>query len=193
MDSFKPEGIDCCVRFFELLLDQFRGPEGELRSATKYLINSATEQNYCRRSSLIRIAREKIENAESLASILLQLARSSTHYTSGDQRQKDIHDLLTKKSIKTNSYEIAKIYAEKIRALESIDTHGVAYTSEAKEYLAGYIELEERQIATYEKLCKLTKNQSFLGALNFAKARQLEHRETLIKLLSIASGNVYLA
>lgn len=193
MDSLKPEGIHRCISFFELLLDQFRGPEGELHSATKYLLNSTTEQNHHRRSSLIRIAREKIENAESLAAILLSLAQGTTKQANGRHPQENLHDLLTKKSIKTDSYEIAKAYAKKISSMDSIHAQEVAYSSEAKQYLAGYIALENQQIAIYERLCDLTENQSFLGALKLAKSRKNEHKETLIKLLAAASGEVYLA
>lgn len=192
MNTRKLEAIHRCVSFFELLLDQFRGPEGELFSATQYLMNSATEFNYSRRASLIRIAKEKIESAESLASILLCLAQGNSIRSSPDKRKEELYDLLTRKSIRTDSYEIAKSYAEKINFMDAADSPVSTYSSDARKYLTKYLELEERQQATYQRLCNLTENEAYLGILQVALNRQLTHLDIFRKMLGTTHGKANL-
>jgi Mn-containing catalase len=62
------------LKFFDLLLAQFKGVDGELPSSITYLTQAANEINHSRRDSLIRIARGKLINADIAASILLQVS-----------------------------------------------------------------------------------------------------------------------
>lgn len=171
------------IQFFALLLDQFRGVEGELPSAIIYLLNAATEHEPNRRAALSRIANEKIENAEVLAAMLVHIAKGRKGRFSRNPPFDELNELLTRRNIKTSNFSLAQTYAEKVRAIEVSEQYQEPYSSAAVEYLRQYVELEDRQIAVYTQLLNLTSTRSFIEALVFAQDRQLEHRNTLAGLL----------
>lgn len=183
MASTGPRRSASSIQFFELLLDQFRGVEGELPSAITYLLNATTEHEPSRRAILSRIANEKIENAEVLAAMLVHIAKGRKGRFSRNPPLDELDELLTRRNIKASNFNLAQTYADKVRAIEVSEQYQEPYSSAAAEYVRHYIELEDRQIAVYTQLLNLTSTRSFIEALVFAQDRQLEHRKTLAGLL----------
>lgn len=171
------------ITLFELLLEQFRGMEGELPSATAYLVNAAMDRQAERRRTITQIAREKIENAEILAAILVHLARRRRGRFSRNPPPDELHQLLHSRSIKTDCFEIAKAFARRVEAIETGQQALYPFPRDPHHYLKRYIELEDRQIDVYSQLIDLAKSRSIVDALQEAQRRQQAHREQIAELL----------
>ena len=63
------------IKFFDLLLEQFSGSEGELPLAITYLAQAVDVEDGIYKATLIRIAKAKIRHADIMGSILLQIAK----------------------------------------------------------------------------------------------------------------------
>ncbi|BAP45937.1 catalase [Pseudomonas sp. StFLB209] len=174
------------IRFFELLLGQFRGVEGELPSAILYLLNATGEPEPDRKAILSRIANDKVENAGVLAAMLVHIAKGRKGRFSRNPPFDELNALLTRQPIKTNSGRLARAYTDKVRAIEADQHYQEPYCEAPVAYLRQYVGLEDRQIAMYTQLLALTSTRSFTDALVLAQRRQLEHRDTLAGLLQKA-------
>ena len=78
MSSTPGSSFTSDIKFFDLLLAQFGGSEGELPSAIAYLTQASNEDHPARKASLVRIARAKLRHANILGSILLQISKNQT-------------------------------------------------------------------------------------------------------------------
>ncbi|MEE5053504.1 manganese catalase family protein [Pseudomonas alliivorans] len=163
------------LAFFDLLLEQFRGAEGELPMATEYLSQAITEDNPAYKAALIRIAKEKIKNARVLASILLELAKGQTSNLSGVPDSADFGALLTAKGIASNTLETTEASAKQMDDDTQKPSRTVRDAKELDHYLRSNIATEERQIAVYEQLTSLTSDSHFIRVLSQAKRRQMKH------------------
>jgi Mn-containing catalase len=177
------------IAFFDLLLEQFKGAEGELPMATTYLTQATIEDNPAHKAALKRIAKEKIENARVLASILLALSKGHIGPLPGQTDRTQFDQLLNDKGITSNYLTLAEASAER--------TAEAAYPQDSAlhldmdvdlatghtHYLASNIATEERQIRIYEKLCFMTSNAYFISALNRARNNQIKHRDEFVRML----------
>ncbi|MBA1229183.1 hypothetical protein G7013_05910 [Pseudomonas viridiflava] len=163
------------LAFFDLLLEQFRGAEGELPMATAYLSQAITEEDPAHKAALIRIAKEKIKNARVLASILLELAKGSTTSLSGMPDHSEFSTLLKGKGITSNTLEMTEASAEQMKDSPQQSPPKVRDATQLDHYLRSNIATEEKQIAVYKQLTSLTSDNHFISALNQAKRRQLKH------------------
>jgi len=171
--------------FFDLLLEQFRGVEGELPMATAYFAQAVDETDATYKTTLIRIAKEKISNARLLASILLELAKGQQAGQQDLEVEPD-HDqlrtLLIDKGIENDVLRDTQDAAERTAGAASRAEQAEAGTSR-EHYLRQYIATEDKQIAIYERLITMTSNSYFLAALNQAMQRQIKHRNEFAQLL----------
>ncbi|WP_122466402.1 manganese catalase family protein [Pseudomonas viridiflava] len=163
------------LAFFDLLLEQFRGAEGELPMATAYLSQAITEDDPAHKAALIRIAKEKIKNARVIASILLELAKGHTSNLSGGPDSADFGALLKGKGIISNPLEATEASAEQMDDNPQQPSDKVPDAAQLGHYLRSNIATEEKQIAVYEQLTSLTSDTHFISALNQAKRRQVKH------------------
>lgn len=171
------------VKLFDLLLLQFGGTEGELTMAVAYLTQATTDDNAMRKAALVRIAREKIKHADTLGSILLQLTQGRMGPLSTSMSRTELRALLTAKGLKNNNMERATESLNAFLAAENLPSEERHYASDPKIYLAANIATEEKQIAAYERIAQLTTDSNFVSALNYAKARQIQHRDEFLDLL----------
>jgi Mn-containing catalase len=172
------------VKFFDLLLAQFGGAEGELPMAIAYLTQATTEIHPARKAALVRIAREKIKHADTLGSMLLQMAHKRSGPLSAQIKRSELNELLVNKDVRDDHLKRASTLLKNFMSAEHPQPTERHYAADPTIYLAANIATEERQIAAYEQLAGLTTNSHFLSALNFAKARQILHREEFLDLLS---------
>ncbi|WP_439895161.1 manganese catalase family protein [Pseudomonas syringae] len=163
------------LAFFDLLLEQFRGAEGELPMATAYLSQAITEDDPVHKAALIRIAKEKIKNARVLASILLELAKGHTSNLSAGPDSANFGALLKGKGIISNPLEATEASAEQMDDNPQQPSDKVPDAAQLGHYLRSNIATEENQIAVYEQLTSLTSDTHFISALNQAKRRQVKH------------------
>ncbi|SHM83444.1 Mn-containing catalase [Pseudomonas asturiensis] len=171
------------VAFFDLLLEQFRGTEGELPMATTYLSQAITEENPLHKAVLIRIAKEKIKSATVLATILLALSKGRTASVSGQSDVTEVGRPLKSNGIASHSLERAKA------SVQDTPDHSQPRSSEPQDdhrpddSLRSNIATEKRQVAIYEQLTRLTSNRHFISALNQVRRRQVKHLNEFSNLL----------
>lgn len=171
------------IAFFDLLLEQFRGAEGELPMATAYLSQAISESDPEHKALLIRIAKEKIKNARVLASILLELAKGHTARPSDQPDRAKFRTLLQDKGIISNELENTEISAEQMGDTLEPQSTTTRDATRHDHYLQSNIATEEKQIAIYEQLTAMTSDSHFITALNQAKRRQIKHRNEFATLL----------
>ena len=173
------------VAFFDLLLQQLRGTEGELPMATTYLSQAMAEEDPLYKAVLLRIAKEKIKSATVLASILLALAEGRTASVSRQSEDKEFGRLLKSNGIAGNSLERAEALIHDMPDHSHTPSSGQHknHRPDDSPRLRSNIATEERQIAVYEKLTRLTSNSQFVSALNQVRRLQLEHLNELSNLL----------
>lgn len=173
------------VAFFDLLLQQFRGTEGELPMATTYLSQAIAEEDPLHKAVLIRIAKEKIKSATVLASILLALAKGRTASVSGQSENTEFGRLLKSNGITGNSLERAEASVHNMpdHSHTPSSGHHKNHRPDHSLRLRSNIATEERQIAVYEKLTRLTSNSHFVSALNQVRRRQVKHLNEFSNLL----------
>jgi Mn-containing catalase len=176
------------IKLFDLLLLQFGGSEGELTMAIAYLTQATTDDNAMRKAALVRIAREKIKHADTLGSILLHLNQGRTGPLSTSMSRTELRTLLTVKGLKNNNMERATESLNAFLAAETSPSGERHYASDPKVYLAANIATEERQIAAYGRIAHLTTDSNFVSALNYAKSRQIQHRDEFLDLLRRANS-----
>lgn len=172
---------------FELLLQQFAGNEGELPMAIAYLTQATTDDDALRKSTLVRIAREKIKHANIVGAMLLQMAHGRTGPLSTNVDQDELGELLAKKGGNDENFERARLLMGNLSKVKGAPDPERHYASDPKVYLQANIVTEDKQIAAYEKMASLTTVSNFISALNYAKARQLQHRDELVSLLQRVS------
>lgn len=168
---------------FGLLLQQFAGSEGELPMAIAYLTQATNDADALRKSSLVRIAREKIKHANIVGAMLLQMTRGRTGPLSTRFDQADLRDLLAQEGVQHGNIERASTLLKDFNETRHLQTEGRHYATDPMIYLKANIVTEEKQIAAYEQIAALTVDSNFVSALNYAKARQILHRDELIDLL----------
>ncbi|MCD5995694.1 manganese catalase family protein [Pseudomonas sp. CDFA 602] len=171
--------------FFDLLLEQFRGVEGELPMATAYFAQAVDETDATYKTTLTRIAKEKISNARVLASILLELAKGQQAGQQDLEVEPDydqLRTLLIDKGIENDVLRDTQDAAERTAGAASRAEQAEAGMSR-EHYLRQYIATEDKQIAIYERLITMTSNSYFLAALNQATQRQIKHRNEFAQLL----------
>ncbi|MEB0122591.1 manganese catalase family protein [Pseudomonas sp. CCI1.2] len=177
------ESFYSTIKFFALLLEQFRGTEGEVAMATAYLTQAVADESPQRRAAFIRIAREKLNHAEMLGAILLLMANGVRGPLSVRANRDELKVLLQQKDSKKNNFNIAEcIFNTSVKSdgYSSIARH---HAANPKHYLFENIRTETMQIAIYDELVGLTDNKKFITTLNYVKSRQLQHRGELIDLL----------
>jgi len=170
------------LRFFDLLLQQFGGHEGELTMAIAYLTQAVGDDDPARKATLVRIARRKIRHADILGSILLHLAKGSSGPLSKTMDQAALAEFLAQKGFTINYFDHAASTLNKLTAGGEQNSALIHYSSSPRAYLTADILLEDRQISVYSQLVSLTSEPSFISALNYAKYAQIQHREDLVDL-----------
>ena len=155
--------------------------------AIAYLTQASNERDPMRRASLVRIAREKIKHADTLGSILLQMAQGRTGPLSTRMNQSELRDLLNNKGLKNNNLESASHSLKSFLDATPVESAERHYAEDPSVYLCANIATEEKQIAAYERIAELTTDSNFLSAVNFAKARQVQHRDEFLDLLRRAT------
>lgn len=156
---------------FELLLLQFAGDGGELPIAIAYLSQAANEDDALLKSTLVRIAREKIKHANILGSMLLQMAQGRSGPLSTTLDQSELQEVLATKGVRNDNHERASILLERFSGIKNLQASAPHFASDPKAFLEANIITEEAQIAAYEKIALLTTDRNFVSALNYAKAR----------------------
>lgn len=174
---------------FGLLLQQFSGNEGELPMAIAYLTQATNDTDSLRRSTLVRIAREKIKHANIVGAMLLQMAQGRSGPLSTKFNQAELTELLSKKGVQNGNLERASSLLRNFKNSNTLEYSGRHYASDPLVYLKANIVTEEKQIAAYEMIAALTKESNFVSAVNYAKARQILHRDEFIDLLRRAKEN----
>jgi Mn-containing catalase len=175
---------------FGLLLRQFAGSEGELPMAIAYLTQATNDPDALRKSSLVRIAREKIKHANIVGAMLLQMTRGRTGALSTRFDQADLRDLLAKEGVQHGNIERASVLLKDFNETRHAQTEGRHYATDPMIYLKANIVTEEKQIAAYGQIAALTLDSHFVSALNYAKSRQIQHRDEFIDLLRRAGEKV---
>ena len=172
------------IKFFDLLLAQFKGSDGELPTSLSYLTQAMDENNRGRKASLIRIAREKLRNTEILGSILLQISKGQTGPISSHVDRRELDRFLVNKGVSADLYGsgLALLQDSAISSETALGAADRPYP-DPKKYLQANILVEEKQIATYEQLASLTKVPNFLSALRYIQARQIQHRDEFVDML----------
>lgn len=171
------------LKFFDLLLEQFSGYEGELTMAIAYLTQAAYDIDPVRRETLIRIARQKIKHADILRMILLQIAQGRATQTSEYACLNELASYLIEQGMKTRRYEA------RTRAWPSAEDaepplNAPRYAGNPKNYLDADVACEDKQLAVYRRLVSLTSNATFINALGHLKRAQKQHRLDLLELLN---------
>jgi Mn-containing catalase len=172
---------------FELLLQQFSGSDGELPMAIAYLTQATTDDDAMRKSTLVRIAKEKIKHANIVGSMLLRMAHGRSGPLSTNLDEEEPRELLAKQGRHHKNLDRARVLLgnfSKAKATSDLERH---YASEPRIYLQANILTEDKQIVAYERMASMTTESNFISALNYAKARQLQHREELVDLLQRVS------
>lgn len=168
------------LKFFDLLLEQFSGYEGELTMAIAYLTQAAYDIDPVRRETLIRIARQKIKHADILRMMLLQIAQGRATQTSEYACLNELASYLIEQGMKTRCYEA------RTRAWPSAEQPLPAprYAGNPKNYLEADVACEDKQITVYRRLVSLTSNATFISALSHLRRAQKQHRLDLLELLN---------
>lgn len=174
---------------FGLLLKQFGGAEGELPMVIAYLTQATTDRDALRKSTLVRIAREKLKHANIVGSMLLQMTQGRTGPLSTKFDQAELLELLSRKGVINGNLARASALLRDFNESKNPLYAGRHYASDPMVYLKANIATEEIQIAAYEKIAALTMDSNFVSALNYAKGRQILHRDELIDLLRRAAEN----
>ena len=173
---------------FELLLQQFSGSDGELPMAIAYLSQAATDDNALRKSTLVRIAREKIKHANIVGSMLIHMARGRAGPLSPKLDEDELRELLAKQGRHHTNLDRARVLLSNFSKAKAAPDPERHYATDPRVYLQANIVTEDKQIAAYEKMAALTTESSFISALNYAKARQQQHRDELVDLLQRVSA-----
>ena len=171
------------IKFFDLLLAQFGGSEGELPSAIAYLTQASNEDHPTRKASLIRIARVKLQHADIVGSILLQISTNRAGPLSTRIDRDEFKKFLNIKGITIDDYDAAPVSLREFSKTKLKRPAGPNFSHNPQKYLAANILTEEHQIVTYQRLVGLTEDSNFISALNYVKARQIEHRDEFIEML----------
>ena len=187
MDT-RPTRNNFNVNLFDLLLLQFGGSEGELPMAIAYLTQATNENNANRKATLVRIAREKIQHADTLGSMLLQMVQGRTGPLSRRMDRNELNQVLAKQGVANNNLDQATVSLEAFLGAEPVTSEARHYASDPRVYLSANILTEEKQIAAYERIAEITTDSNFLSALNYAKFRQIQHRDEFKDLLRRASN-----
>jgi Mn-containing catalase len=166
-------------KFRELLLKQFGGVEGELSMATAYLTQATAESNEVRKTTLVRIARRKIQHAEILAMILLQVTRGYKGPLPRHVKRGALTAFLFE-----NQCVSSDIIHEQKSESEKTDKYGIHrfHSKDPKIYLTSNIHAEDKQIKCYRELIDLTDNPHFIAALEYAGSTQIQHKKEMIRL-----------
>jgi Mn-containing catalase len=172
---------------FDLLLQQFSGSDGELPMAIAYLTQATTDDNALRKSTLVRIAKEKIKHANIVGSMLLKMAHGTSGPLSTHLDEGELRELLAQQGGHHKNLDRARVLLGKFSKAKAPSDPERHYASDPKVYLQANIVTEDKQIAAYEEMASLTTEGNFISALNYAKARQLQHREELVGLLQQVS------
>jgi Mn-containing catalase len=171
------------LKFFDLLLEQFSGYEGELTMAIAYLTQAADDTDPVRRETLIRIARQKIKHADILRMILLQIAQGRATQTSEDACLNELASYLIEQGMKTRRYEARTRAWPSAEGAEQPLT-APRYAGNPKNYLEADVACEAKQVAVYRRLVSLTSNAIFISALGHLRRAQKQHRIDLLELLN---------
>lgn len=171
------------IKFFDLLLAQFGGSEGELPSAIAYLTQASNEDHPARKASLVQIARAKLRHADILGSMLLQISKNRTGPLATRIDRDEFKKFLNIKGITINDYDVAPASLRDVSNTKLKRPSSPHFSYDPQKYLSANIRTEEQQIITYQHLVSLTKDSNFISALNYVQARQIEHRDEFIEML----------
>ncbi len=171
------------LKFFDLLLEQFSGYEGELTMAIAYLTQAAYDVEPVRRETLIRIARQKIRHADILRMILLQIAQGRARQSSAYACLDELASYLIEQRSKTRRYESRSGTSPRVRILQP-PLIAPRYTGNPRNYLEADVACEDKQIAVYRRLVSLTSDVTFINALGHLGRAQKQHRLDLLELIS---------
>ena len=171
------------LKFFDLLLEQFAGYEGELTMAVAYLTQAAYDVDATRRETLIRIARQKIKHADILRMILLQIAQGRDACSSTRPGLTELVSYLIEQGMKIRRYE-ARAQAWPSAVDEEQPLIAPRYAGNPKNYLEADVASEDKQIAVYRRLVSLTSDMTFSNALDHLRRAQKQHRLDLLGLLN---------
>ncbi|HEX8596688.1 MAG TPA: manganese catalase family protein [Pseudomonas sp.] len=175
------------LKFFDLLLEQFRGQQGELPTASAYLVQASTEYNRTRRANLIRIAKTKIKHADILGSILLQISKGVSGPLSTRIDRNEFKEFLSFNGISTHKFSAGLSQLRLApNSRQPIDSNQLS--NNPKKYLTANIDTETKQIIAYQRLVELTDDANFISALNYIQARQIQHRNDFIEMLRSLAG-----
>ena len=171
------------LKFFDLLLEQFSGYEGELTMAVAYLTQAAYDIDAVRRETLIRIARQKIKHADILRMILMQIAQGRATQSSQHACLNELASYLIEQGMKTRRYEARTCAWPSAQGAEQ-PLIAPRYTGNPKNYLEAGVACEDKQIAVYQRLVSLTSDATFINALEHLRRAQQQHRRELLELLA---------
>jgi len=172
------------IKFFDLLLEQFKWDDGELPTSIAYLTQAMNEDYPPRKASLVRIAREKLRNSDTLGSILLMISRGKTGPLPGRVDRRQFEKFLANKGVSKEKYGagLASLSDVAMSAGSGSSPKNL-YHLDPRKYLHANIIVEEKQIITYEKLVSMTTDSNFVSALNSVQARQIQHRDEFVDML----------
>jgi Mn-containing catalase len=170
--------------FFDLLLEQFKGSDGELPTAIAYLTQATNEDNPGRKASLIRIARAKLRNADIVASILLQISKGESSQLLTRVNRREFETFLACNGVNAEQYAQGHHWLKDMANSEVLrETQKNRFNTDPTKYLQANISTEEKQIFIYKQLVEMTRDRNFISALNYVQARQIQHRDDLVELL----------
>jgi Mn-containing catalase len=183
MDNDSTPKKTSSAEFLTLLIEQFKGIDGELPMAIRYLTQAADDSQVRRKNTMVRIARAKIRHADILGSILLQIVLRRSGPRQRPMPRRTIKRLLEDQGLCNGNYDQAT--TELRTTLTSArPRHDQKHTqADPRRYLSEYVTSEKKQISVYEALIGLTSNQTFLSALHYAKDRQVQHLRDIEELL----------